>query len=151
MTDQSIPEAQWSPGYGHITPGRWIRLWTRDHAPYDVASRKGPARSTGIAVTAAVNHPDGGVVIDAYRRDNVLNAEPMPTLHGDRFATADDAYRALFDAGWVAYEETVRVAPLPGRITGRRRTEDDTDPDWTDVDPRIADGNAADMVYGRSR
>lgn len=153
MTDQiTVPDQQWSPGYGYVTPGRMIRLWTRDHAPFDVAASKGPRRSTGIASTHVFYADGGKYAIHAHALDATgVPTGPMLTLHGDQFDSMADAHRALFDAGWIAYEETVRVGTGGDYVPPWGARDPDAADDVSDVDGRRADGAAADMVYGRCR
>lgn len=145
------PAPQWSPGYGHITPGRMIRLWGREHAPFDVARTKGAPRGNGEATSHVQNTDDGRYMVWAHRRDNRHNEEPMPFLHGDVFDTVEAADRARFDAGWLVFEETVRVGTAgPYVLPWGKRAPGDAADDGFD-DPARADGAAADMVYGTGR
>lgn len=142
------PPYQWTPGYGTITPGRSVRLWGREHAPYELARTKGPRRGTA-EVSCHVETVDGGhhYRIYAHRKDNRHNEEPMPTLHGHAFHTPEAAYRALFDAGWIVFEETLMVGTTGPYVPpwGKRAPGDAADDGWDD--PARADGAAADMVY----
>ena len=152
MIPSTVPPYQWSPGYGNLTPGRSIRLWGRDHAPYDVAATKGIARAGDADVTSYTQaRTDGRYEIVAHHRDDILNDQPMGILHGDVFDTQAEANEARFAAGWLVFEEVLKVGKVGPYVPpwGLRSEPDDGDA-WAD-DPRRADGAAADMVYGHTR
>jgi hypothetical protein len=146
----STPEKQWSPGYGNVTPGRWIRLWAREHAPYDVACTKGPARRGAEPITShVITLPDGRAQIVAHLIDDRYNDQPAP-MHGDIHPTVADADRARYDAGLIEFEETVKVGAV-GAYNPPWGHPADPDGEHADVSDYATEAAARTMVYGSGR